>query len=136
MIRVVLDTNVIVSAALTPEGAEAAVLVLCLNQRLQMCVSDAVLAEYEDVLSRPKFRRSAVFVQRLMSSIRDSSQQVRPTQTVAVSPDEQDNRVLECAEAADADYLVTGNKRHFPNTWKRTEIVNARRIIAKIAPEP
>lgn len=48
---------------------------------------------------------------------------------IFISPDEPDNRFLECAEAADADYLVTGNKKHFPNQWKRTRIVNARELL-------
>jgi predicted nucleic acid-binding protein len=46
-----------------------------------------------------------------------------------VSPDEQNNRVLECAEAAAADFLITGNKRHFPKRWKATQILNARELF-------
>ena len=41
--------------------------------------------------------------------------------------------VAGCAEAADADYLVTGNKRHFPARWKKTKVVSAREIIEIIA---
>jgi uncharacterized protein len=52
-----------------------------------------------------------------------------PERIVAVSPDEPDNRFLECAEAAEADYLVTGNVKHFPKTHKRTEIVTGRRFL-------
>ena len=55
-----------------------------------------------------------------------------PTHTVSASPDEPDNRFLECAEAAGADFLVTGNKRHFPKRWKRTEVVNARELLGMI----
>jgi uncharacterized protein len=60
---------------------------------------------------------------------------VRPIQTITASPDDQDNRILECAEAAEADYLITGNKRHFPETWNKTTVLNARQLLAKIAPE-
>ena len=55
-----------------------------------------------------------------------------PVATVAESCDEPDNRFLECAEAAGADYLVTGNKRDFPARWKKTEIVNARELFAAL----
>ena len=51
---------------------------------------------------------------------------VSPQATATGSKDDSDNRFLECAEAADAEYLVTGNKRHFPMEWKSTQIVNAR----------
>jgi uncharacterized protein len=54
---------------------------------------------------------------------------IAPATTVAVSPDETDNRFLECAEAAGADFLVTGNRRHFPNVWKTTRIVSARELV-------
>ena len=54
--RVVLDTNVIVSALIAPRGQEALVFVLALRGQFEMCVSPAVLAEYHDVLHRPRFR--------------------------------------------------------------------------------
>jgi predicted nucleic acid-binding protein len=54
---------------------------------------------------------------------------IAPATTLAVSPDETDNRFLECAEAAGADFLVTGNRRHFPNVWKTTRIVSARELV-------
>lgn len=58
---------------------------------------------------------------------------VTPTGTVTESPDEPDNRFLECAEAAKADYLVTGNARRFPQTHKGTVIVTGRRFLNILA---
>jgi predicted nucleic acid-binding protein len=52
-----------------------------------------------------------------------------------VSPDPDDNKFLECAQAAGADYLVTGNKRHFPKRWGKTKVVNARELLDLISPE-
>jgi len=54
---------------------------------------------------------------------------VTPHELVSESRDDFDNRFLECAEAADAHYRVTGNKRHFPKRWKSTHIVNAREFL-------
>ncbi len=54
---------------------------------------------------------------------------------VSISPDPADNRFLECAEAAQADYLVTGNKRHFPERWGKTVVVNARELLEMISPK-
>jgi predicted nucleic acid-binding protein len=61
---------------------------------------------------------------------------VNPTRTLAVSGDESDNRFLECAEAADVDYLVTGNKRDFPAQWKRTAVIGARELVELDAQRP
>jgi putative PIN family toxin of toxin-antitoxin system len=56
MIRVVVDTNIIVSALLQPLGPPAQLLVLALAGSIQLCVSGSVYAEYEEVISRPRFR--------------------------------------------------------------------------------
>jgi len=58
---------------------------------------------------------------------------VEPGARLFVSPDEKNNCFLECAEASDANYLIIGNKRHFPPRLKRTEIVNAREMHARWA---
>ena len=54
MIRVVIDTNILVSALLQPESLPAAVLTLALSDELRFCVSDAVFAEYDEVIRRPR----------------------------------------------------------------------------------
>jgi len=64
--------------------------------------------------------------------IRKHAATIVPKRTLSASPDEADNRFLECAEEAQADYLVTGNKRHFPTRWKNTKIVNAREFLELI----
>jgi predicted nucleic acid-binding protein len=53
---------------------------------------------------------------------------------LTVCPDADDNRILECADAAGADFLVTGNKRHFPAEWKRTSVVNGREFLERVFP--
>jgi putative PIN family toxin of toxin-antitoxin system len=57
MIRVVIDTNILISALLQPEGLPAAVLMLTLFGEAQLCVSDAIYAEYDDVIRRPHLKR-------------------------------------------------------------------------------
>jgi putative PIN family toxin of toxin-antitoxin system len=133
MIRVVLDTNVIVSALLKEQGGEAAVLRLALKGIVELAISEPLLVEYEDVLFRPKFKRPADVVTSLLADITSVGHLVRPTHRVTAISHESDNRFLECAEAAQADFLVTGNKRHFPHMWKSTKIVNARELIEHFA---
>lgn len=129
-IRVVLDTDVVVSAHLNDEGYERHVLDLVLAGKLQLAVSEAILAEYEGVLRRPKFAIAAKQVARSMRLLRSVARMVRPQRALTITRDPSDNRFLECAEAARADYLVTGNKRHFPKNWRQTLVVNARELVA------
>jgi uncharacterized protein len=65
----------------------------------------------------------------LNQHIRENSLWIRPTQTVQVCPDPDDNIFLECAQAAQADYLGTGNLKHFPATWPGTQIVTPRQFL-------
>ena len=133
--KVVLDTNVVVSAHLKAGGLEAFVLDLALASKLQLYVSPDVLAEYEEVLRRPRFRIDPKKVTQSLRLIKKRAKTVKPTLTLSVSPDPNDNRFLECAEAANADYLITGNRRHFPAKYQDTLVVNARQLIEIITPE-
>lgn len=132
--RLVVDTNVLVSANLKPHGAEALVVRLALNRRLQLYLSPALLAEYEAVLRRPRFRFVPAEVDRFLAALTAAGILVRPTITRAASPDPDDNRFLECAEAASADFLVTGNRRHFPARWHQTQVVTARELLDQLGP--
>jgi putative PIN family toxin of toxin-antitoxin system len=132
MIRVVLDTNVLVSANLSEEGLEALVVSLVLNRKIQLHVSEPILQEYERVLRYPRLKFEAKEVARFLARLRRGSVLVMPTRKVSASPDEADNRFLECAEAARADFLVTGNKKHVPQRWKTTEVVNAQELLSRI----
>jgi len=130
--RVVIDTNVVVSAAINRRGLEGRIVELVATRDLAFYASPAVFAEYEAVLSRPKFGSiDPERIHLLMAALQVEAIMVTPSRRVDVSPDESDNRLLECAEAADADYLITGNKRHFPRRWKGTSIVNAREFLGR-----
>ncbi|MEP7274593.1 MAG: putative toxin-antitoxin system toxin component, PIN family [Acidobacteriota bacterium] len=132
-LRVVLDTNVIVSAVINEPGFEAAILALALAAKIKLYVLPPILSEYEGVLARPKFRFPLAMVDAFRTRIRQPSKLVHPRCTVTASPDPRDNMFLECAEEAGADYLFTGNKKHFPKRWETTDIVNARELYAVIA---
>jgi putative PIN family toxin of toxin-antitoxin system len=129
MIRVVLDTNIIVSALLQPLGPPAQVFVLALDGAIQMCVSGAVYAEYEEVIRRARFQRSEDTIVRTLLGIREKGVWVRSTETIHECSDPDDNIFLECAQAARADYLVTGNLRHFPGSWQGTQVITARLLL-------
>ena len=133
--RVVLDTNVVVSALLKPDSLEDQVLRLGLAGRLRICLSAKIVAEYALVLPRPKFKLQPDEVKQALARLRAASTMFSPVRTLGVSKDDPDNRYLECAEAAKADYLVTGNKRHFPKEWRQTVVANAREFLEWVVPE-
>jgi putative PIN family toxin of toxin-antitoxin system len=129
MIRVVIDTNILVSALLQPEGLPAAVLMFALSGEAELCVSDAVFAEYEEVIRRPRLKRPPDVIEGTLQSIRKRGRWVKPRVRVEACTDPDDNIFLECAQAAEANYLATGNQRHFPDRWKKTRVISARELI-------
>jgi putative PIN family toxin of toxin-antitoxin system len=126
---VVLDTNILVSAHLRTDGIERYVLDLALNKRLQLFYSASIFEEYEEVLSRAKFHIAPAKLAEFFSLFRAVGRRVVSKRKLKVSLDADDDVFLECAEAAQAQYLVTGNKKHFPDVWGVTRIVNARELF-------
>jgi putative PIN family toxin of toxin-antitoxin system len=127
--RVVLDTNIIVSALLNPIGPPAQIFVLVMSGSIRMCVTGSIFAEYEEVLRRPKLSREPDIVTATLSAIRERSLWVKPTESVHACSDKDDDIFLECAEAAQAGYVVTGNIKHFPSLWRNTRILSARHFL-------
>jgi putative PIN family toxin of toxin-antitoxin system len=133
-LRLVLDTNIMVSAALKEYGLERTVLRLAITKPARLYVSVPILAEYRDVLFRRELKiRRSVRLQ-LSQLIRTHSHIVTPSRRLTVTTDSDDNKFIECADAARADYLITGNQRHFPMFWKRTKVISSRDFIGIVAP--
>jgi putative PIN family toxin of toxin-antitoxin system len=133
-LRLVLDTNVIVSAALKPEGLQRTVLLLARTRPARLYVSEAIISEYRIVLSRQELNIRKGLREQLLQQIKYSSRMVSPSRQIRTANDPDDNIFLECADAARADYVVTGNLRHFPKFWKQTKIVSSREFITLVAP--
>jgi putative PIN family toxin of toxin-antitoxin system len=133
-LRLVVDTNIIVSAALKPEGLQRTVFLLAITKPAQFYISPSIVLEYRAVLSRPELRIPKGLRQQYLQLIRNRSRLIKPTRSLQITSDAADNIFLECAEAARADYLITGNTRHFPAFWKNTKIVSSREFITLMAP--
>jgi uncharacterized protein len=133
-LRLVLDTNIIVSAALKPDGLPRTVLLLALTKPARLYVTDAILAEYATVLARRELKIRRGLRQQLLQLIRSRAYRVNPARKLRVTPDPDDNMFLECADASRADYLVTGNQRHFPRFWKKTKMITSLEFISVVAP--
>ena len=112
-LRLVIDTNVLISAAMKPAGLQRTVLLLAMTRPARLYVPRPILQEHSDVLGRPELQIRKGLRQKLLQRIKNYSYTVVPTRRLDITRDPDDNMFLECADAARADYLVTGNQKHF-----------------------
>jgi len=125
----VIDTNVVVSALLHSGSLPEAVLNLAVSSNVRWIASEPILAEYVEVLQRPRLAIDSSKMSEALARIRASVLLVVPGVRVEATNDPDDNMFLECAQAGDADHIVTGNTRHFPKVWQKTRIVTPREFI-------
>jgi len=133
-LRLVIDTSVLISAAIKPAGLQRTVLLLAITKPARLYVSRSILQEYGEVLARPELKIRKGLRQQFLQLIKNHSYIVAPTQQLEVTGDPDDNIFLECADAAKADYLVTGNQKHFPKFWKKTKVITPREFVGLAAP--
>jgi uncharacterized protein len=107
-VKVVFDTNILVSAVVFPGGRAEAALLRILEERDELLLSKPILDELLGVLAR-KFSRDAEELARVAVFLSDLATAVRPRRKLRVVKDDPDNRVLECAVAGRADRVVTGD---------------------------
>ena len=115
MYRVVLDTNVLVSALLSQSGNPAKILKLFYSGAVTFVYSEDIMTEYMDVLYRPNLRIPVEDADIVLHAVRFYGEFMEPTQSAKPMIDEDDRIFLDTAESADA-YLITGNIRHYPNS--------------------
>ena len=111
MVKMVVDTNVLISAILFGGNPEK-VLSMAEEKRIEMLISSEILEEFTNVL-KDKFSFSQDMAELVASGIKEISTLVIPTQRLKVIKEKDaDNRVLECAVEGKAQYIVTGDTRH------------------------
>jgi putative PIN family toxin of toxin-antitoxin system len=133
-LRLVIDTNVVVSAALKPDSLQRTVFLLAITKPARLYISPPIWEEYRSVLVRPELRIRRGARQQLLQLIKKHSHAILPTRKLAIARNPDDNIFLECADAARANYLITGNQKHFPKFWKSTKVVTPREFISVVAP--
>src|SRR6266568_8229932 len=99
-LRLVLDTNIVVSAALKPEGLQRTVLLLAITKPARLYVTEAILAEYREVLARPELKIRKGLRQQLLDLIKNHATLVRVVRSIRIAKDPGDDKFLECADAA------------------------------------
>ena len=112
--KIVLDTNVLVSALLSPFGVPSQLVRLVLSGTIPIALDERIFAEYQDVLARPHFNFRQDRVQRLLEYIADKGEFVVAPPLHIELPDNDDLCFVEVAVATKSTALVTGNQKHFP----------------------
>jgi putative PIN family toxin of toxin-antitoxin system len=133
-LRLVIDTNVLVSAALKPESLQRTVLLIAITKPARFYVSQEILDEYAGVLARRELRIRKGARLQILELVKNRSHLVVPRRKLHAASDLDDNIFIECADAARADFLITGNRRHFPAFWKGTKMVSPREFVEAAAP--
>lgn len=93
------------------------------------CVSEALIEEYREVATRKKFDKQRPCLITAIDAILASAVNVTPSEKCDACADPDDNLLLECALAAEAAFVVTGNLADFPAEWRGVRVVNARAML-------
>ena len=129
-VRIVVDTNVLVSGLISPFGPPAEVVRLVTANRVQLLYDPRVLAEYQQVLVRPRFTFAPGRVEALLSQIEADGELVTAAPLAEPLPDSDDEASLAIALTGKAQYLVTGNLHHYPAQSRRSmPVVSPREFV-------
>jgi len=128
MQRIIIDTNVLVSALIQRNYPYFIVYNYVFENLVEVCISKELFEEYLEVLNRPKFSKYPDFTSKaelVLAQIEAKSSKFQPTQQVNIIQDDADNRLLELALASKADFIITGNTNDFTMShFQGTKIVS------------
>lgn len=130
--RVVLDTNILISACWKPGGNEARVIELAAGGTLEIALSPALEAEYREVAGRRKFAKHRDALEAAIAALLAVALPVDAPAVCDACADPDDNLLLDAALAAGAAHVVTGNLRDFPADWRGIEVLNARALLDRL----
>jgi len=129
-LKIVLDTNVLVSGILSPNGPPAAVLRALLTERVTLCFDERIVSEYRDVLTRTKFSFDRDLIEELIGFLEAAGSPTLAAPLAVTLPDPWDQMFIEVAVSSNADFLVTGNLKHFPETARAgVRVVSPREFL-------
>ncbi len=120
--RLVLDTNVIVSGLLSPFGPPGEIIRMAAYGNIELCYDARILYEYQSVLNREKFHFDKGLITDFLEQIKACGNLATGKPLIKRLPDHDDEPFLEVALAGKAMYLVTGNLKHYP--LKQREGIN------------
>jgi hypothetical protein len=139
MLKIVIDTNVIVSSLIQRNYPYRIIYELLVDDRFLLCVSEELMTEYYEVLSRQKFARFPDFfgkAENLLADIETKAQKFVPSIKLDLISDKDDNMILELADVCKADFIITGNTNDFTfSEYQQTKIVSPKEFWENHTPE-
>jgi len=135
MQKLIIDTNVLISA-LIQKSYPNLILVNCVfENRFEVCISEELLEEYFEVISRPKFTKYPDFLTQaefVISQLENNATKYSPQVRFEIIVDSADNRLLELAYESKADFIVTGNTNDFTmSEFNGTRIISPKEFWEK-----
>jgi len=131
-VSIVADTNVIVSALIKPFSDSSQILNLILSGRLKLAYDIRIITEYKEVLKRDKFGFGSKHIESIIIQIKEEGVPASPLPANVILPDKDDLPFLEVAVSGNADYILTGNKKHFPEeNCKNVKVVSPAEFLEK-----
>jgi putative PIN family toxin of toxin-antitoxin system len=133
VLKVVLDTNVLISAILFG-GKPRQILEKAIRGEIRLCLSEPILEELKGVLQRSKFDYAPEMIQFILTELTAIAHFVNPSEIInVVLEDPEDNRILECAVEAKANYVISGDFRLLKlSKYLNIEILNAATFLEKL----
>lgn len=132
-LKVVIDTNTVISAPLSEDGNPAKIFELLLLEEINNFTSDEIIAEVTEVFNREKIKTKLPQdkINFVINNFKKFSKFVKPINKLdVIKEDVDDNKILECAETANVDYVVTGD-RHLKKlrNYKNIRIVSPKEFF-------
>jgi len=134
VLKVVLDTNILISAILFG-GKPRRILEKAIRGEIRLCISEPILDELKGVLQRSKFDYSPEMIQVILKELMGVSDFVNASKTIdVVLEDPEDNRILECAVEAEANYIITGDFHLLKlSRYRNIEVVNPGAFLERLS---
>jgi putative PIN family toxin of toxin-antitoxin system len=126
--KIVLDTNVVVSALINASGIPGKILALVLNGKTKLLYDTRIIFEYIDVLSRKEFKFGKETINDMVDYFKSDGEFINSEYSNVKFIDETDKKFYEVFKSGEAGYLITGNIKHFP---KANSIVNPKEFIER-----
>jgi putative PIN family toxin of toxin-antitoxin system len=133
VLKVVLDTNVLISAILFG-GKPRQILEKAIRGEIRLCLSEPILEELKGVLQRSKFDYSPEMIQFILTELMSIADFVNPSETLnVVLEDSEDNRILECAVEAKVNYIISGDLHLLKlNRYRNIEVLNVAAFLERL----
>ena len=133
MFKVVLDTNILISAVVFG-GKPREILKQAIEGKIRLAVSAPIIEEIREVLGRDKFRYPAQMINFIIGELESIAEFVEPQEKIEIiEKDEDDNRILECAAAFGADVIISGDNHLLDlKMYKGMRIIKASDFLEEV----